>query len=110
MENMSRSVTVTVANPQGMHLRPLDMFVRLANQFKAKIEVLRAGERLDAKSMLTMMTLAAVQGTQLRIEATGPDADAAIHAMADLVARGFGEMEGTPAPNAPATRPAGEVS
>lgn len=93
MADVSRSVVVTIQNPQGLHLRPMDLFVKLASQFKSKIEVLRAGERVDGKSMLAMMTLAAVQGTQLRVEATGPDADAALDALAALVARGFGEMD-----------------
>lgn len=96
MTDESRSVVVTIVNPQGLHLRPMDMFVKLANQYQSKIEVLRAGERVDAKSMLAMMTLAAVQGTQLRVEATGPDAAAALEALAALVARGFGEMDEAP--------------
>ncbi len=53
------------------------------------IEVIKDGERVDGKSILAILTLAAVQGTQLRIEATGPDADAALVAIADLFQRDF---------------------
>jgi len=104
MADVSRSVVVTIQNAQGLHLRPMDLFVRLSNQFKSKIEVLRAGERVDGKSMLAMMTLASVQGTQLRVEATGPDAEAALDALAALVARGFGEMQEAQAVPSNATR------
>jgi phosphotransferase system HPr (HPr) family protein len=93
MADVSRSVVVTIVNPQGLHLRPMHMFVQLASKYQSKIEILRAGERVDAKSLLAMMTLGAVQGTQLRVEADGPDAEAALDALSALVARGFGEMD-----------------
>lgn len=71
----------------------MGLFAKLASEFQAKIEILRAGERIDGKSIMAMMTLAAEQGTQLRVEATGPDAAAALDALAALVDRGFGEMD-----------------
>ena len=70
--------TVVVTNPQGLHARPADMFVKLASKYQSNIEVIKDGERVDGKSILAILTLAAVQGTQLRIEATGPDAEAAL--------------------------------
>jgi phosphocarrier protein len=81
--------TVVVANPQGLHARPADLFVKLASQYQSTIEVIKDGERVDGKSILAILTLAAVQGTQLRIEATGPDAEAALEALAELVLRQF---------------------
>jgi phosphotransferase system HPr (HPr) family protein len=81
--------TVVVNNVQGLHARPADLFVKLASQYESNIEVIKDGERVDGKSILAILTLAAVQGTQLRIEATGPDAEAALDALADLVLRGF---------------------
>lgn len=83
--------TVVVGNPQGLHARPADLFVKLASRYQSIIEVIKDGERVDGKSILAILTLAAVQGTQLRIEATGPDADAALNALADLVLRNFGD-------------------
>jgi phosphotransferase system HPr (HPr) family protein len=88
------TIEVLIVNPQGMHLRPADLLAKLANQFKSDIQILKSGEQFDAKSVLSLLTLAAVQGTQLTIQANGEDADAALAAMADLVAKGFGEMDG----------------
>ncbi len=86
---------VTVTNPQGLHLRPADMFARLAMQFESTIEIVREGDRFDGKSILSLMTLAAEQGTQLLLEASGPDADEALDALAELFGRGFDEMDVT---------------
>jgi phosphotransferase system HPr (HPr) family protein len=76
-----------------MHLRPADMLVRLATQFESSIDVVRAGDRFDGKSILSLMTLAAEQGTELVLEAKGPDAEAALEALAELFGRGFDEMD-----------------
>ena len=89
MAQASASRTVVIGNPQGLHARPADLFVKLASRYESNIEVIKDGERVDGKSILAILTLAAVQGTQLRIEATGPDAEAALEALADLVLRNF---------------------
>ena len=83
---------VTVRNPQGLHARPADMFVRLALQFASNIEIVKDGEPFDGKSILSLMTLAAEQGTELVLRARGPDAEAALNALAELFGRGFDEM------------------
>ncbi|MHB0958001.1 MAG: HPr family phosphocarrier protein [Pirellulaceae bacterium] len=83
---------VTVRNPQGLHARPADMFVRLAVQFTAHIEIVKDGEPFDGKSILSLLTLAAEQGTELVLRARGPDAAAALDALAELFGRGFDEM------------------
>jgi phosphotransferase system HPr (HPr) family protein len=85
--------TVKIVNPQGLHARPANMFVRCASEFQSAIEVIKDGERVDGKSILGVLTLVAEQGTQLAIEARGPDADDAIKALAELVSAGFEEME-----------------
>lgn len=84
--------TVVVTNPQGLHARPADLFVKLASRYEARIEVIKDGERVDGKSILAILTLAAVEGTALTIEATGPDAEAALDALAKLVSRNFDEI------------------
>jgi len=86
-----RSVVVT--NPQGLHARPVDLFVKLASQFDAKVEIVKSGERVDGKSILSVLTLAAEQGTQLSLEATGHDAKAALDALVELVESGFADEE-----------------
>ncbi len=83
--------TVVIRNAQGVHARPADMFVKRAAQFQATIEVIKDNERVDGKSILAMLMLAAVAGTELRLEATGVDAQAAIDSLAELVDQGFGE-------------------
>jgi phosphocarrier protein HPr len=88
-EKVSR--TVVVNNPQGVHARPADLIVRLAQQYQAKIEFVKDNYRVDGKSILELLTLAAVQGTQLTIEASGSDAQAALDALADLFAGNFAE-------------------
>jgi phosphotransferase system HPr (HPr) family protein len=85
--------TVVVNNQQGIHARPADLIVRLAKQFQSKIEFLKDNQRVDAKSILDLLTLAAVQGTQLTIEAEGADAGQALDALSELFASNFSEDE-----------------
>jgi phosphotransferase system HPr (HPr) family protein len=68
------------------------MVVRLAMQFESTIEIVRDGDRFDGKSILALMTLAAEQGTQLLLQAEGPDAGEALDALAKLFGRGFDEL------------------
>jgi phosphotransferase system HPr (HPr) family protein len=83
--------TVVIRNPQGVHARPADMFVKRAIQFQSTIEVIKDNERVDGKSILAILMLAAVVGTELRLEATGVDAEQALDSLAELVNQGFGE-------------------
>jgi phosphocarrier protein len=84
---------VTLTNRQGLHARPAHLFVQTANAYASEIQVGRVDqdERVDGKSIMGMMMLAAEPGTELELAATGPDADAMLRALADLVAAGFGE-------------------
>ena len=85
--------TVQVVNPQGLHARPADLFVKTASQFEATIRVAKGNESVDGKSILSILTLAAEAGTQLEISATGHDADAALNALCGLVEQGFDGVE-----------------
>src|SRR3954469_7428942 len=87
----SRAVVVT--NSQGIHARPADLLVRLAKQFQSKIELVKENQRVDARSILDLLTLGAVQGTQLTIEAEGPDAEKALDELVELFATNFAENE-----------------
>jgi phosphocarrier protein len=82
---------VTVSNPQGLHARPAHALVTLASTFKSVIQVIHNGEAVDGKSILSVLTLAAGQGTQLVLEATGEDAEQALDALESLFRHGFGE-------------------
>ncbi|MGE0608060.1 MAG: HPr family phosphocarrier protein [Pirellulales bacterium] len=82
---------VVVTNEQGLHARPADMFVKTARRFASVVMVCKNHERVDGKSILSMLTLAAVEGTELWIEATGPDAEATVEALSELFAKNFSE-------------------
>jgi phosphocarrier protein len=82
---------VEIINPQGLHARPVMMFVDLASKYSASITVHKDGEKVDGKSPMEMMLLEAPKGTRLHLTATGPDADDMVDALARLVSEGFGE-------------------
>jgi len=84
---------VVINNPQGLHARPAEMFARLALQFDSEIEVIRDSHRVDAKSILHILTLGAAQGTELTLQAQGEDAEAALEAIARLVESDFATDE-----------------
>jgi phosphocarrier protein len=78
---------VTIANPHGFHLRPMQAFVELASQFRCTVQVWRdESEPVDGKSMLGLMLLAAEQGMELTVETDGPEAQPALDALTDLLA------------------------
>ncbi|TWU20559.1 Phosphocarrier protein HPr [Novipirellula galeiformis] len=83
---------VVVKNPQGLHARPADLLVRLASQFESVILIGKGNEQVDCKSILSLLTLGASAGTELSLSADGPDAEAAIQAIADLFEAGFDEL------------------
>jgi phosphotransferase system HPr (HPr) family protein len=89
MSEISATRDVTITNPQGLHARPAEMIARTANNFESKVELLCNGLTVDAKSILHILTMAAVQGTDLTISAQGSDAEAAVKALGDLVDRDF---------------------
>lgn len=84
---------VVVTNSQGLHLRPADRLVKAATLFQSKVELIKDGDVVDAKSILSVMTLGAVQGTGLTLRITGEDAEKAASTLVELFANGF-EAEG----------------
>lgn len=91
MSEQPYSRTVTIVNAPGLHLRPAKLFVELASQFQSRIELIKDDMRIDGKSILSILTLGAAQGTQVSLEGTGPDSHAAINALAALIESGFPE-------------------
>lgn len=83
--------TVPIVNALGLHARPAAEFVKLAARFKAEVEVEKDGMMVNGKSIMGVMTLAAECGSSIRIRTVGDDAEAALAALVDLVARGFNE-------------------
>jgi phosphocarrier protein HPr len=87
------SRVIVIRNTQGLHARPAEMFVRLAKQFQSRIELVHQDRRVEAQSMIDLLTLGAGPGTELVLEASGDDAEAAVDALARLVETGFAEEE-----------------
>lgn len=81
-----------IVNPQGMHARPAAEFVRVANQYKARVQVRKDDVAVNGKSILGVMMLVAECGASLVITTDGEDADRAMEALLALVADGFNEM------------------
>ncbi len=85
--------TVQILNLYGLHLRPAEKFVGLAHQHQAEVRVRHQGNEFNGKSILDLMSLAAECGTWLELEAQGPDAEATLTALAELIAARFHEDE-----------------
>lgn len=81
----------TITNKLGIHARPAAQFVKTANKFDAETTVEKDGEEVDGKSIMGLMMLAAGHGSVLTVTTEGPDADSAIQALGDLIARNFEE-------------------
>jgi phosphocarrier protein len=87
---------IVVSNKLGLHARPAMQFVDVANQFASSVMVKKGGEEpceADGKSVMQMIILAATEGTPLRIEAEGADAQAAVDKLAELFEQKFGEED-----------------
>jgi phosphocarrier protein len=87
----ARERVVPIVNPLGLHARPAAEFVKLAARFRADVQVEKDGMTVNGKSIMGVMTLAAECGSAIRIRTSGDDAEAALAALVDLVARGFDE-------------------
>lgn len=85
--------TVEVVNRAGMHARPAAELVKLAGRFDAEIRLEKDGMEVNGKSIMGVLMLAAERGSRLTISAKGADADTAVSALSELVARGFDELE-----------------
>jgi phosphocarrier protein len=84
---------VTVSNTLGLHARAAARLVRLAGKFRCRIKLTRCDNNVvaDAKSILSVLTLAASIGSELNLSAKGADADRAIEEIGALFQAGFGE-------------------
>jgi phosphocarrier protein len=82
---------LTVVNKLGIHARPAAMFVKTANRFACDIYVEKDGEKVNGKSIMGLMMLAAGPGCKLRVHAEGKDAPAAIEEIESLLKRKFDE-------------------
>ncbi len=84
---------VVIRNRLGLHARAAAQFVKTAGRFRAEITVEVGRQKVNGKSIMGLLLLAAAQGTALTLRATGGDGAAALQALADLVEARFGERE-----------------
>ena len=82
---------ITIINRLGLHARPAAMFVRIASRYRSEIWVEKKGERINGKSIMGLMMLAAGQGSKLIIRCEGPDADRAMQEIEELINQRFSE-------------------
>lgn len=80
---------VLVENQVGLHARPATFFIQKANEFKASIWVEKEERRVNAKSLLGVLSLGIVGGTTIKILADGADEEQAVDSLVDLVKSGF---------------------
>jgi len=87
------SSELTIVNKLGLHARASAKLTQVANGFKSEVWLSRNGRRVNAKSIMGVMMLAAGKGASITVEAQGADADAALRAIRQLIADKFGEGE-----------------
>ena len=88
---MTMGRSVKIVNKNGLHARPAAELVKTASRFQSEITMVRDDLEVNGKSIMGVMMLAAECGAELLVRADGPDAEQAVSAIADLVARKFGE-------------------
>ena len=82
---------VVVQNQVGLHARPATFFIQKANEFKSSIWIEKEERRVNAKSLLGILSLGIVGGPSIRIIADGADEELAVQGLVDLVDSGFSE-------------------
>lgn len=84
---------VTIINRLGLHARAAAKFVKLANRFESSVRIEKDGVSIDGKSILGILTLAAVQGSKVTLRVWGKDEKSAIKSLVNLIVNRFGEEE-----------------
>lgn len=87
------SAELQIVNKLGLHARASAKLTQVASKFKSEIWLARSGRRVNAKSIMGVMMLAAGKGASVRLEAHGEDESAALQALSALIAGRFGEEE-----------------
>ena len=85
------SKEVTVNNQVGLYVRPATFFIQKANEFRSTIMVEKENRKVNAKSLLGVLSLGITKGTVINISAEGSDEEEAVNALCTLVASNFGE-------------------
>lgn len=91
---MPRVDVVTVVNEIGLHARPAARLVQALQKFRCDVYLEKDGEKINAKSIIGVLTLAAGPGTELKVHVDGPDEEACLAWIKDFFADHFGERNG----------------
>lgn len=91
--SMQGKIQITIINKLGLHARAASKLVSTANRYESKIEIFKGHQKADAKSIMSVLMLAASQGTPLDIQAHGRDWEAALQGLSDLINNRFDEAE-----------------
>ena len=83
--------TIEITNPTGLHARPAALFVQTAGKFTSNIWIKTGQKKVNAKSIMGLISLAVSNGTEITIIADGEDEDLAVKEIVDLVTSDFGE-------------------
>lgn len=86
------SQRVVVVNPAGLHGRPASKFVAEAKKYKSKLIIKKKDKEINGKSILQIMSAGISAGTEICLEADGPDEETVVKALSDLIHSGFGEI------------------
>ncbi len=84
---------IVVQNQVGLHARPATFFIQKANEFKSLITVAKDERKVNAKSLLGVLSLGITRGTAIKIEADGPDEETAVNELDELIKSNFADME-----------------
>jgi phosphocarrier protein len=85
--------SLEIVNRLGLHARAAVLLVQAATRFDATVSVTKDGQTVDGRSIMGVMMLAAEQGSRIEVETAGPQAQAALDAITELVANRFNEPE-----------------
>jgi phosphocarrier protein len=84
---------LTIINKLGLHARAAAKFVGLASKFESEIQLIKGDQKVNGKSIMSVMMLAAGKGTEMHLHATGDDEEEAVTQLTTLVNERFGEKE-----------------
>ena len=85
------SKEATVNNEVGLYARPATFFIQKANEYRSTVMVEREDRKVNAKSLLGVLSLGIIKGSTITISAEGPDEEDAVNALCSLIAGNFGE-------------------
>lgn len=82
---------ITITNSVGLHARPATYFIQEANKYKSTVSVKKDQRKVNAKSLLGVLSLGIIQGMEIELEAEGVDENEAVNGLAELIDNGFNE-------------------